>query len=73
MPAVVAFRDGYINGAKSVNPDIEVLYQESDPNPEIGFNDPVRGGEIASQMLELGDEGPASPPVRGPLPLEPRR
>lgn len=54
LPAVVAFRDGYINGAKSVNPDIEVLYQESDPNPEIGFNDPARGEEIASQMLELG-------------------
>jgi len=54
VPPVVAFRDGYINGAKSVNPDIEVLYQESHPDPAIGFNDPERGAEIASQMLDLG-------------------
>jgi basic membrane protein A and related proteins len=54
VPAVVAFRDGYINGAKSVNPDIEVLYQESNPDPVIGFNDPERGAEIAGQMLDLG-------------------
>lgn len=54
VPAVVAFRDGYINGAKSVNPDIEVLYQESNPDPVIGFNDPERGAEIATQMMDLG-------------------
>ena len=54
LPAVVAFRDGYVNGARSVNPDIEVLYQESHPNPEIGFNDPERGAEIAQQILDLG-------------------
>lgn len=54
VPAVVAYRDGYINGAKSVNPDIEVLYQESNPDPVIGFNDPERGAEIAGQMLDLG-------------------
>jgi basic membrane protein A len=54
LPAVVAFRDGYINGAKSVNPDIEVLYVESNPDPVIGFNDPERGNEIAGQMLDLG-------------------
>jgi basic membrane protein A len=54
LPAVVAFRDGYINGAKSVNPDIEVLYQESNPDPVIGFNDPERGAEITGQMLDLG-------------------
>ena len=54
VPAVVRYRDGYINGAKSVNPDIEVLYQESNPDPVIGFNDPERGAEIASQMMDLG-------------------
>jgi basic membrane protein A len=37
-----------------VNPDIEVLYQESNPDPVIGFNDPERGAEIAGQMLDLG-------------------
>jgi basic membrane protein A len=53
VPAVIAYRDGYINGAKSVNPAINVLYQESNPDPVIGFNDPERGGEIAGQMLDL--------------------
>jgi len=52
VPAVVAFRDGYYNGAKSVNPDIEVLYQESSPDPAVGFNDPERGAQIAEQMLD---------------------
>jgi basic membrane protein A len=52
VPAVVRYRDGYINGAKSVNPDIEVLYVESNPDPVIGFNDPERGAEIANQMIE---------------------
>lgn len=54
VPAVVAYRDGYINGAKSVNPDIEVLYQEANPDPSIGFYNPELGGEIGSQMLDLG-------------------
>jgi basic membrane protein A len=54
VPAVVAYRDGYINGAKSVNADINVLYQESNPDPVIGFNDPERGAEIAGQMIDLG-------------------
>ncbi len=54
VPAVVAFRDGYFNGARSVNPDIEVLYVESNPDPVIGFNDPERGAEIATQMLDEG-------------------
>jgi basic membrane protein A len=52
VPAVVRYRDGYINGAKSVNPDIEVLYVESNPDPVIGFNDPERGAEIANQMID---------------------
>lgn len=54
VPAVVAFRDGYYNGARSVNPDIEVLYVESNPDPVIGFNDPERGAEIAGQMMGEG-------------------
>ncbi len=52
VPAVVAFRDGYINGARSVNPDIEVLYVETSTDPAIGFNDPERGAEIAQQMID---------------------
>ena len=54
VPAVVAFNEGYINGARSVNPDIEVLSVEADPNPEIGFDNPARGREIANQMMDQG-------------------
>ena len=54
VPAVVAFQAGYVNGAKSVNPDIEVLSVEADPNPVIGFDNPARGAEIANQMIDQG-------------------
>jgi basic membrane protein A and related proteins len=54
VPAVVAFNDGYTNGARSVNPDITVLSVEADPNPEIGFDNPARGREIATQMIDQG-------------------
>lgn len=54
VPAVVAFHEGYANGARSVNPDIEVLSVEADPNPEIGFDNPARGREIATQMIDQG-------------------
>jgi basic membrane protein A and related proteins len=54
VPAVVAFQTGYVNGARSVNPDIEVLSVEADPNPVIGFDNPARGAEIANQMLDQG-------------------
>lgn len=54
VPAVVAFNNGYINGARSVNPDIEVLSVEADPNPVIGFDNPARGAEIATQMIDQG-------------------
>lgn len=53
VPAVVRYRDGYINGAKSVNPDIEVLYVESNPDPVIGFNDPDRGHSLAADMIDV--------------------
>ena len=43
VPAVVNYWRGYENGAKSVNPDVEVLYQETDPDPAKGFNDPTKG------------------------------
>ena len=51
LPAVVNFWRGYENGAKSVKPDIEVLYQESDPDPVKGFNDPTKGRAIAEQFI----------------------
>jgi basic membrane protein A and related proteins len=51
VPAVVNYWRGYENGAKSVNPDIEVLYQETDPDPAKGFNDPTKGRAIAEQFI----------------------
>jgi basic membrane protein A len=54
VPAVVAYNDGYTNGARSINPDITVLSVEADPNPEIGFDNPARGAEIANQMIGQG-------------------
>jgi len=54
VPAVVNYWRGYENGAKSVNPDIEVLYQETDPNPAVGFNDQAKGRAIAGQFIGQG-------------------
>jgi basic membrane protein A len=51
VPAVVNYWRGYENGAKSVKPDITVLYQETDPDPAKGFNDPTKGRAIAEQFL----------------------
>ncbi len=54
VPAVVAYIAGYEAGAKSVNPDIVVLSQETDPNPAVGFNDPAKGKAIAQQFIAEG-------------------
>lgn len=54
VPAVVNYWRGYENGAKSVNPDIEVLYQETDPNPAVGFVDQAKGRAIAGQFIGQG-------------------
>lgn len=54
VPPVVAYHEGYANGAMSVNPDIEVLYQEVSPDPAVGFNDPERGQAIAEQFIGEG-------------------
>jgi basic membrane protein A len=51
VPAVVNYWRGYENGAKSINADIKVLYQETDPNPAVGFNDPAKGKTIAGQFI----------------------
>jgi basic membrane protein A len=54
VPAVVRYWRGYENGAKSVNPDIKVLYQETNPDPSKGFNDPATGKAIAQQFIGQG-------------------
>jgi basic membrane protein A len=54
VPAVVNYWRGYENGAKSIKADIKVLYQETDPNPAVGFNDPAKGKTIAGTFLGQG-------------------
>jgi basic membrane protein A and related proteins len=54
VPAVVNYWRGYENGAKSVNDAIEVLYQETDPDPAKGFNDPTKGRALAQTFLGQG-------------------
>jgi basic membrane protein A len=54
VPAVVNYWRGYENGAKATNPAIKVLYQETDPNPAVGFNDPAKGKTIAGQFIGQG-------------------
>jgi len=56
VPAVVNYWRGYENGAKSVKPDIKVLYQETDPDPSKGFNDPTKGKAIAEQQIQQGSD-----------------
>jgi len=51
VPAVVAYHAGYVAGAKSVNPNINVLSQQVDPDPAKGFNDPGKGKTIAQQFM----------------------
>jgi len=54
VPAVLNYWRGYENGAKSVKSDIKVLYQETDPNPAVGFNDPAKGKTIAGTFISGG-------------------
>jgi basic membrane protein A len=51
VPAVVNYWRGYENGATSVKSDVKVLYQETDPDPTKGFNDPSKGKTIAGQFI----------------------
>ena len=54
VPAVVNYWRGYENGAHSVKAGIKVLYQETNPDPVKGFNDPTAGKTIANQFMDQG-------------------
>lgn len=52
VPAVPNYIVGYANGAKSVNPDINVVVQYVSPNPDAAaFNDQPGGKAFAQQLL----------------------
>lgn len=51
IPPVVKYMRGYENGAKSVNPGVEVLLAYVSTDITKAFNDPATGKSIAQQML----------------------
>ncbi len=53
VPLIRKFACGYVQGAKSVDPKIEVL-QNMTGTTGAAWNDPVRGGELAKSQIERG-------------------
>ena len=51
VPPVKAYIGGYVNGAKSVNPDVEVLVSYVSEDITTAFNDPTTGAALAEQMI----------------------
>lgn len=51
VPPVTLYIAGYENGAKSVNPDIEVLVSYVSEDITVAFNDPTTGASLAEQMI----------------------
>lgn len=55
IPLIAAFACGYAQGAKAVNPDINVIVNYTGDTP-AAWNDPVRGGEIARAQISQGSD-----------------
>ncbi len=53
IPLIRKFACGYVQGAKAVNPDIEV-YQNMTGTTGAAWNDPVKGGELARSQFDRG-------------------
>jgi basic membrane protein A len=51
VPPVKSYIGGYVNGAKSVNPDVEVLVSYVSEDITVAFNDPATGASLAEQMI----------------------
>jgi basic membrane protein A len=54
VPPVLAFGEGYVNGAKYVNPDIEVIKTYHPGGIDTAFTDPEWGATTSRQALENG-------------------
>lgn len=54
VPPVVAFKEGYENGAKYINPDIEVISTFHPGGLDVAFTDPEWGASTAKQAMDLG-------------------
>src|SRR5688572_6831316 len=53
IPLIRKFACGYVEGAKAVNPDIEI-FQNMTGDTGAAWNDPVKGGELARSQIERG-------------------
>ena len=53
IPLIRKFALGYVEGAKYVNPDIEVFQNMTGTTPSA-WNDPTRGGELARSQFDRG-------------------
>ncbi|MDJ1007659.1 MAG: BMP family ABC transporter substrate-binding protein [Paracoccaceae bacterium] len=53
VPLIRHFACGYAQGAKAVNPDIEIIANMTGTTP-AAWNDPVRGGELTKAQISQG-------------------
>jgi len=53
IPLIRHFGCGYAQGAKAVNPDIEIIANMTGTTP-AAWNDPVKGGELAKAQISQG-------------------
>jgi basic membrane protein A len=54
VPPVVAFKEGYENGAKYINPDVNVIATYNPGGLDTAFNDPEWGATTARQAIDNG-------------------
>jgi basic membrane protein A len=54
VPPVVAFKEGYENGAEYINPDITVISTYHPGGLDVAFTDPEWGATTARQALDQG-------------------
>lgn len=54
VPPVVAFKEGYENGAKYVNPDITIISTYHPGGLDVAFTDPEWGATTAKQAIDNG-------------------
>ncbi len=54
VPPVVAFNEGYLNGARSVNPDINIIATYHPGGLDVAFTDPEWGATTAQQAIDQG-------------------
>lgn len=54
VPPVVAFKEGYENGARYINPDIQLISTYHPGGLDVAFIDPEWGATTAKQALDLG-------------------